>query len=460
MPQTLRLTLLLLALLAPPAAAQGPFGWFRSGGEETQAARGPDWWDDHKDEAVFEPGKGYSVPGVEGYFDSKGRPIGAPVDEVFEDFSGQEESNGLIPGLDPRKGYRRAKAAVGLGPNQQAAKAALAEGEALVQQKQFAKAEGPLETAADRWPKSDVAVRATFLLGECYFFQDRYNKARKAYEKVVAEQPNTRDLDTLVERMWAIAQYWEKHFFENETLTLQPNLTDRTRPTFDTLGYAIKAYESIRLNDPTGPRADDAIMATASIYFRRSRFHDADYHYTLLRREYPRSDHQFDAHILGLQAKLQKYMGPDYDGAALVEAKVLLKQIKTQFGGRLTAEEKERLRRAEADVQLAIEQRDLRMAEYYENIEHYGAARQVWAQIAREHSKSPIGERARQRYAELKDLPDMPPTRLASFVELFPENAERSRVAGVREVTSPGGTRLATPTTESGVRPQPATLQR
>ena len=34
-----------------------------------------DWWKYNKDDAVFTPGKGYSVEGVEGYFDQSGRPL-------------------------------------------------------------------------------------------------------------------------------------------------------------------------------------------------------------------------------------------------------------------------------------------------------------------------------------------------------------------------------------------------
>ena len=98
------------------------------------------------------------------------------------------------------------------------------------------------------------------------------------------------------------------------------------------------------MNDPTGPRADDAIMATANIYFRQGKYEDADYHYSLLRREYPRSEFQFEAHLLGLQSKMRKYQGADYDGTPLEEAKDLVKQLHVQFAGQLKPEEKERLR--------------------------------------------------------------------------------------------------------------------
>ena len=220
-----------------------------------------------------------------------------------------------------------------------------------------------------------------FMLAESYFFGDRYIKARDAYDELVKEHPNTRYLDTVIDREWKIARYWEKHEQHSPDWLLTPNAYDKTRPWFDTLGHAIKTYDNIRLNDPTGPRADDAIMATANIYFERGRFEDADYHYTLLRREYPRSELQYEAHLLGLQAKLRKYQGEDYDGTPLEEAKTLVKQLRSQFAGRLPAEEKERLRTVEGQLNLEIATRDYRMAEYFDGTKHYGAAKHYYAEV-------------------------------------------------------------------------------
>ena len=129
-------------------------------------------------------------------------------------------------------------------------------------------------------------------------------------------------------------------------------------PLFDTLGRAMKVYENIRLNDPTGPLADDAIMATANSYFRRGRYNDADYQYDLLRKEYPRSDHQFNAHVLGLQCKLRKYQGPDYDGTPLEEAKQLVKQQQMQFAGELDRDQRQRLAEIDAQVNRQLATRE------------------------------------------------------------------------------------------------------
>ncbi len=430
-----------LSLAPPTAAAQGWFSW---GGDSDERPGTPSWWSANKGKASFVPGSGYQVPGVEGFFDEQGRPIDAPVDEVTGAFLAEEEKPaGLLPGLDPAVQYRRVREATGFGPSVTAAKELLSEGEQAFAAKRYGTAARKFRAAANRAAGTSISDRALFLLGESYFFQDKYTSARDAYDELVQANPNTRHLNTLIERQWSIAQYWENYYFDyKQTAALQPNFTDKTRPTFDTLGQAIKTYENIRLNDPTGPRADDAIMKEAGIYFRRGRYFDADAQYTLLREEYPRSEHQFEAHLLGLQSKLRKYQGPDYDGTPLEEAQALLKQLRTQFAGRLTDAEKQRLAQVRAEIQLAAETRDLKMAQYYDNTEHYLAARQYYAKIAADHGSSPVAAQARERLAQLGGLPDEPEPRLAWFVDLFPENRERSRVTGIVERSS-GATRLA-----------------
>jgi hypothetical protein len=253
----------------------------------------------------------------------------------------------------------------------------------------------------------------------------------------------------VIDREWKIARYWEEHEKADPDWPLTPNALDKTRPWFDTLGHAVKTYESIRLNDPTGPRADDAIMATANIYFAHRRYEEADYNYTLLRREYPRSELQFEAHLLGLQAKLRKYQGEDYDGTPLEEAKVLVKQLNSQFAGRLSKDEKDRLVTTEAQVNQEIATRDYRMAAYYDNKKDYGAAKYYYGQVIKKYPDTELAKQSRDRYAELKEQPDRPPKRLAFLVDLFPESRERTRVARIPELQN-GGTRLAEAPDKSG----------
>ena len=418
----------------------GLFGGESSQPSDSEKAGTRDWWRKHKNKAEFIPGQGYQVEGYEGFFDSNGKPMNAAVDEITVQLIKKKEEGGLLPGLDPKAHVEGVRDALGYGPDQRNAEDYFRRGVEAFSQKQYSRAAGHFQTAADRWPNSDLAARSLFNLGESHFFRDDYEEAADAYIVLLDKHPSTPRLDDTVERLWSIAQYWEKVFFaQTSHAPFDFNLTEKSRPRFDTVGHAVRLYEVIRLNDPTGPRADDAIMATAGIHFRRENYHDADYHYSLLRREYPRSEHQFEAHVLGLQAKLRKYHGPDYDGTPLDEAKQLEERTRLTFDGRLNEEERNRLR---ATLAASIEARDLQMASYYTNTEHYAAARVYLNRVIQEYPDSPSAGTAKEWIAYLDGRPDAPPTNLEWFVNLFPENRKFESFNSVEEIDPDAGRTL------------------
>lgn len=443
MPRTLLLaTILSLTPFATPASAfELPFvGEVFSGSSEpkSQSDRpgGREWWRTHKKQAEFVPGKGYRIPGVDGFFDGNGIPIGASIDEQSVLMGLQdEEGGGLLPGLDPKKAVKRVREATGYGPDERVARALLDEGVALFNEKKYGPAATKFEAAATRWPKTDLAAKALFNLGEAHFFDNEYEDASDAYIELLDKHASTPKLDATVERLWEIGQFWEKAYFADSwRAPFDFNPINETRPTADTIGHAVRLYEAIRLNDPTGPRADDAIMATAGIHFRRERFSDADYHYTLLREEYPRSDHQFEAHLLGLQAKLQRYQGADYDGTPLREAKRLEERTRVNFSGRLTEEERNRLRDVRAQLARAIEERDLRMVDFYEGQEQVASAKYYLARITEEYSDSPVAAKAQERIATYEGKPDAPDVPMEWMVNLFPENKKYKSIRAIEKL--------------------------
>ena len=54
----------------------------------------------------------------------------------------------------------------------------------------------------------------------------------------------------------------------------------------------------------------------------------------MLRKEYPKSEHQLKAHLLALEAKQHIYQGPLYDGTPLKEAGEIADQTLLRFGPR------------------------------------------------------------------------------------------------------------------------------
>ena len=228
---------------------------------------------------------------------------------------------------------------IGRGPDETIARQMMSEGSALFRQKKYAEAVDKLYIASWRWPDSPLEEDAMFLMGESYFFDDQYGKAQDAYDELLKKHTNTRYLDTIVWRLFAIGRYWEQLDAVDPHWTTTPNFSDKKRPWFDTWGNAIAAYEAIHMHDPRGPLADHSEMAIANMYFRAGYYEDAAPHYDIVRKDYPKSKYQLQAHLLGLQSKLRLYQGPAYDPAPLKEAGEIADQTLKQFHGRLGAEE-------------------------------------------------------------------------------------------------------------------------
>ncbi|MCH5372699.1 MAG: outer membrane protein assembly factor BamD [Planctomycetes bacterium] len=273
--------------------------------------------------------------------------------------------------------------------------------------------------SAERWPDSALEQDALFMAGEAYFFADHYPKANDSYELVLKKFPNSKHLDTIEARRFAIADYWLKLNDIDRQSFWEFNFTDERRPVRDAFGHAVRVFDRIRVDDPTGKLADDATLAAGNAYFTSGRFLDADSFYADLRKTFPSSEHQFRAHLLGVKAKLLSYQGPDYSGDPLDEAEKLIKQIRRQFP-REAEEEREYLSRAYAEVRFQKAEREWHMARYYDRRGENGAARFYYDVVARDYTQTPFAQRAEERLAQIGGEPDVPPQRLGWLVDLFP----------------------------------------
>ena len=300
------------------------------------------------------------------------------------------------------KNFRRL---IGKGPNEAVAKQLFAEGSELFRQKRYDEAQKKFREAAIRWPDSTLEEDALYMRAEALFFADRYYTASDTFASMLKKFENSRHLDKAMVRQFAIAQYWEQK--SADVWSLAPNFTDETRPWFDPSGNAVHVYESIRMSDPTGPLADDALMATATSYFLKDRFEDADYHFSLLRKEYPRSEHQVQAHLLGLKSKLRSYQGAEYDEAPLVEADELVSSTLRMFGNTM-GEERERLVQSKNSIRVQRAERDWESGEYYHRRRYFRAARFYYENIVNEYPETRFAEMAAQRLDETKDKPPAP----------------------------------------------------
>lgn len=230
---------------------------------------------------------------------------------------------------------------------------------------------------------------ALFMVAECQFAQKRYSWAQDSYDELLERYPSSRHLDDATRRLFDIAHTWmgvpgadEQGHVElasGELLRTNPrtgskdfdkpsflNLTDATRPRFDTAGRALQALESIWLNDANGPLADDALMLTANYHLQTGDFVEAARVYQLLREQYPDSPHFKDAYVLESHVRLAAYEGPGYDAKGLVESKEL-KQSALELFPDLTPAQRAMLDKELQNIAAAEERREWHKVEFYKS---------------------------------------------------------------------------------------------
>jgi outer membrane protein assembly factor BamD (BamD/ComL family) len=228
---------------------------------------------------------------------------------------------------------------------------------------------------------------ALFMVAESQFAQKKYSWAQDSYDRLLKKYPSTRHMDEVTGRLFAIAHTWmgfprpdekgDVQLASGELLKTNPrtgnkdlkkpsfvNVTNRSRPVFDTAGRALQALESIWLHDANGPLADDALMLTANYHLQTGDFVEAARVYELLREQYPDSPHFKDAFVLESHVRLAAYEGPAYDAKGL-EASKERKQTARELFPDLTEQQKAMLDKELQNIEIAEVRREWHKVQFY-----------------------------------------------------------------------------------------------
>lgn len=358
----------------------------------------------------------YVVPADEPVTPRNSGAIDSKVEFDENDESWLEKT---LESMSPKRLTAGFKKMIGQGPNQDLAEQVYAEGDRLFHEKNYAEAAKRYKAACKRWPDSDLEQNGMFMLAECYFFMDRYPKASDAYANLLKKYENSWHTDTVSRRHFAIARYWDERTLGKKKSLF--NFSDKSLPFMDPSGNAVAIYQSIQLNDPRGPLADDATMAAANSHFVRGRYDDAGYQYDLLRKSYSDSDHVPQATVLGMQAKMRSYQGPQYDSAPLNDADTMVEQAMSMAVAE-DLESRENMLDTRRRIREMKAERQFESGEYYFRRKYYRAARYWYAKLLNEFPDTSFALRAEDRMAETKDLPPVPPNRFQWLVNLFPKS--------------------------------------
>lgn len=320
------------------------------------------------------------------------------------------------------------------------ARAEYEEAMTLFRQEQYSAAARAFKRLAKRYEKTSVAEDSLYMRAECLYMQDKLPAAEDCYTKLLVDFPTTRYLPQAVQRIYDIAYYWledsrlrsqgqpTKHY----RITHAVNLFDRTRPLFDTNGRAVEAIENIQQYDPLGPLSDDAGMMAGAHSFVNEDYIQAAGYYEQVVADQPKSEHAARAYLLGAQAYLRGYQGPNYDGRNLDDAERLTRMAMAQ-GQNLTDEQRERLEKDLRLIYLERARRDFIVAQEYQRMRRLKAAIYCYSLVVKKYPDTDWARRAQEEIHHIQANPQSE-SRLPFFASLF----ESSNPAPV-DSSMPGG---------------------
>jgi len=324
--------------------------------------------------------------------------------------------------------------------NSEAAREILRDGQRLYENSDYAGAEVAFKKIADsrdprkfklfartkskdtRLEYDPIREEAVFYLAECQYMQNRYPKADETYKSLIKDYPSSRYLDESSRRLFEIAKVWlgvDDFVTSDEIRTVSleennrssplssqtppkrrylPNFTDKSRPTFDAPGQALKSLRAIWINDPSGPLADDAIMLAATHNLRRQNYREASRLMKLIREQFPKSPHLQNAFVIGSHVELMSYQGSKYDEQRLEDAVELKENALRLFPD---APEADRMRRELKDLYDARAQREWELALFWEKKNKPEAVAVYCRELLRQFPNSRYASLARQKLAEL-----------------------------------------------------------
>jgi len=351
---------------------------------------------------------------IEGYEDKEGnwiRPEGIRADKMRE--SNTPKFLQGIPGMGPKAVNKNLARESYSQADELFKKAATLEGDE--RKVQFRAAAKKYSEAGKNWTSSALAQDAFLMAAESYFFAEDYPKAENHYIKLLKEYPRTRYQDKVDQRRMEIGLYWLK--FKDEFYHV--NFTDKKRPWNDTRNHGKRVLEKMRLDNPTGRLADDVTMELATTSFQKGNWNEALDTYQDLITTYPGSEHQFDAHFLGVKSALMSYQGADYSGESLDKADKMIKQMVRQFPQK-AKEEQDQIQDAFKEVRYRRAERLFTNATYRFNKSEARAASMHCAQLLAEYSDTPFADQAKAMMEKTGGMPAEPIQHMSWLADLFP----------------------------------------
>lgn len=245
-----------------------------------------------------------------------------------------------------------------------------------------------------RWPMSEYAPQAQFLVGQSYEARRWDEKAFKEYQKAVEKYPKITNYEEILERQYAIAQ----RFLGGQWFKLWGVI-----PFFPSMEKTADMFAKIVRNGPYSKVGPDAQMAIGT-----TREKQKDYYLAVKAYEKAADTYHDDPKIAAealyraAQAYLKQAKTAEYDQGAAASAISTYTDFMALFPRDARVEEAQR-----TIVELRTEQARgaFRVAQFYEKRRRWDGARVYYNEVVSKDPNSELAEAARRRLAALRKAP-------------------------------------------------------
>jgi outer membrane protein assembly factor BamD (BamD/ComL family) len=289
----------------------------------------------------------------------------------------------------------------------------------LFHEKDYAKAE-PIfhRLCKDKKNTVRLAEEALYYEAECERLQNAYPKAAELYLALLNSYPLGRHSAEARQRVYDIANYWLDDTREYMEVCKEKKAGKRwfvwpmsylhfekTKPTFDEEGHAMRMLEAVYITDPTGPLAEKALFYLGSVKFFREDYVEADHYFSQLVKHHPNGKMAPKALQLSIICKQMSTGGSEYDLRLVSEARDLV-DVAYRTYPELANNQKEFLDGQIYSIAQQQADKDWKIAEFYRRTGHPGSAYFYYELVRRRYHGTDYEKKAIERMAELKTRAD------------------------------------------------------
>jgi outer membrane protein assembly factor BamD (BamD/ComL family) len=230
--------------------------------------------------------------------------------------------------------------------------------------------------------RNDYNAQAYYLRGVARLDRDREYKALFDFEAVIRDYPSSPYFLKAVEQEYNIGLAY-LNGLKRKFLWFR---SESGRSTGEEL--LIRTQERV----PGSQLAEEAAFTLADHYYKRRELKLAAEMYAIFRENYPNSDRVRQALLRQIESNIARFKGPRYDGAGLVDAKILIEQYQQQFPGQSIRSGITEGLDAWIDESAALQVLDT--ARWYLKVDDDTSARFVLARLIRRHPATDAADEA------------------------------------------------------------------